>query len=129
MMDFLNWQSGDGIALSSQQWIAYQDENGNTTMLPPIQIIVAVESYPDNVYYPVVAVLNSIGKIIWRIAYRECTDFETAFNYAKREVEETFQGSYEDGILRHDILNGWAFEIMKGLGDGVISKSGKKLFN
>jgi hypothetical protein len=110
-MNFLDWQSADGIAITNPQLIAYKDEKGNVTSLPQLQFIIAVESYGDGWYYPVCAALNRIGKIVFKTAYRKHDTFDSAFNYAKAQVEQVFQGSFEDGHIRHDMLNGWACEI------------------
>ena len=112
MFDFLNWQSGDGIAITSPQLIAYCDEHGNVTNLPQLQFVITV-SEQDGFYYPVVGAYDCTNRVVFKTVYRAMNDFDTAFNYAKGQVEETFQGSFDDGILRHNRLNRWAFEIGK----------------
>jgi len=111
-MNFLNWQSGDGIAITSPQLIAYCDESGNVTNLPQLQFVITV-SEQNGFYYPIVGAYDCANRVVFKTVYRAMNDFDTAFNYAKCQVEEAFQGSYESGILSHNVLNGWTFEIMK----------------
>lgn len=113
-MNLLEWQNGDGISITSPQLIAYKNERGNVTNLPQLQFVVSVQEL-DRQYYPVVGAYDSCGHLVWHTAYREFGNFDSAFKFAKNQVEDVFQGSYDDGSLRHDMLNAWASEILECL--------------
>ena len=116
MFDLLNWTIESDFAITSPQIIAYKDENGNVTALPPLQFIATAESLEERIWHPVVMAVDGDGVVVWKMAYREHDTFESAFDLAIGTVESVFMGSWEDGHLHHDMLNAWACEILSQIG-------------